>query len=296
VLLNQQENRAMLQEVNQNPLDITLENFQHVILEESKAKIVMIQFWAPWSEPCTELTPLLQRIASEYQNDLLYARVNCDEQQEIAGQFGVRGLPTVILVKDGQPLDGFAGPQEENQIREMLDKHLPKAEDALLNSALELVEQGNYHEAFNFAKQAFELNNERPDIRLMMADCYVEVGQAELAKKLLSQVKLADQDAKYHAIQGKIELAEQAADSPEIQQLQTELDADPENMDIKVKLAVQLHQAHRNEEALILLISVLRKDLGFGDAKKITLDMINALPDGDPLKSQYRRKIYSLLY
>ena len=286
----------MLPEVNAVPLNITIENFQQVILEESKSKVVMIQFWAPWSEPCQVLAPLLESVAAEYPNDLLLARVNCDEQQEIAGQFGVRGLPTVIMVRDGQPLDGFAGPQEEHQIREMLDKHLPKAEDALLQSAAQLVEQGNYHEAFNFAKQAFEVNSERADIRLMMADCYVEVGQAELAKKLLAQVKLADQDAKYHSIIGKIELAEQAADSPEIQQLQAELNADPDNMELKVKLAVQLHQAHRTEEALMLLIAVLRKELGFADAKKITLDMINALPDGDPLKSQYRRKIYSLLY
>ncbi|MFT7261353.1 MAG: putative thioredoxin [Glaciecola sp.] len=286
----------MLPEVNVNQIDVTLENFQHVILEESKSKVVMIQFWAPWSEPCAELAPVLQHMAAEYQHDLLYARVNCDEQQEIAGQFGVKGLPTVILVKDGQPLDGFAGPQEENKIREMLDKHLPKAEDGLLQSAMELVLQGNYHDAFSFAKQAFELNNARADIRLMMADCYVEVGQAELAKKLVEQVKLVDQDGKYHAILGKIELSEQAADSPEIQQLQTDLEADPENMELKVKLAVQLHQGHRTEEALLLLLSVLRQELGFGDAKKITLDVINALPDGDPLKSQYRRKIYSLLY
>ncbi|MFT6330401.1 MAG: putative thioredoxin [Bermanella sp.] len=286
----------MLPEVNANQIDITLENFQHVILEESKTKVVMIQFWAPWSEPCTELAPVLQCIAAEYQRDLLFARVNCDEQQEIAGQFGVKGLPTVILVKDGQPLDGFAGPQEEKQIREMLDKHLPKEEDGLLQSAMELVLQGNYHDAFSFAKQALELNSERADIRLMMADCYVEVGQVELAKKLVEQVKLVDQDGQYQAIVGKIQLAEQAADSPEIQQLQTELEADPQSMELKVSLSVQLHQGHRTEEALMLLLSVLRQELGFGDAKKITLDMINALPDGDPLKSQYRRKIYSLLY
>jgi putative thioredoxin len=239
---------------------------------------------------------VLQRIAAEYQRDLLFARVNCDEQQEIAGQFGVKGLPTVILVKDGQPLDGFAGPQEEKQIREMLDKHLPKEEDGLLQSAMELVLQGNYHDAFSFAKQALELSSERADIRLMMADCYVEVGQVELAKKLVDQVKLVDQDGQYQAIVGKIQLAEQAADSPEIQQLQTELEADPQNMELKVSLAVQLHRGHRTEEALMLLLSVLRQELGFGDAKKVTLDMINALPDGDPLKSQYRRKIYSLLY
>jgi putative thioredoxin len=286
----------MLPEVNANQIDITIENFQDVILEQSKSKIVMIQFWAAWSEPCAELAPLLQSIASEYRNDLLYARVNCDEQQEIASQFGVQGLPTVILVKDGQPLDGFAGPQKEPQVREMLEKHLPKAEDGLLQSALGLIDQGNYHDAFNFAKQAFELNNQNIDIRLTMADCYVEVGQAAMAKQLLEPVTLVDQDAKYHSIIGKIELAEQAADSPEIKQLQSDLDADPENMELKVKLAIQLHQAHRNDEALALLLSVLQKELGFGDARKITLDVINALPDGDPLKSKYRRRMYSLLY
>ena len=277
-------------------LDITLENFQQVILEDSKTKIVMVQFWAPWSEPCTELSPILQGIASEYSENLLYARVNCDEQQEIAGQFGVRGLPTVILVKEGQPIDGFAGPQTEPQVREVIEKHLPKTEDLHLASAQQLILEGNYHGAFAFAKQAFEANSERVDIRLVMADCYVEVGQTELAKKLLTAITLVDQDAHYQAIVGKVELAEQASESPELKQLQAELEADPENLEIKVSLSVQLHQAHKTDEALELLLSVLKKELGFGDAKKITLDIINALPDGEPLKSQYRRKIYSLLY
>ncbi|MBF7074003.1 co-chaperone YbbN [Glaciecola sp. MH2013] len=286
----------MLASANNSPLDITLENFQQVILEESKSKIVMVQFWAPWSEPCTELTPVLQAIASEYTESLLYTRVNCDEQQEIAGQFGVRGLPTVILVKDSQPIDGFAGPQSEQQIRDVLEKHLPKAEDGFLNEALQCIQNGDYHSAFSFAKQAFEANNERVDIRLVLADCYVEVGQSALAKKLLEPITLVDQDAQYNIIVGKIELAEQASESPELKQLQADLEADPENLDIKVKLAVQLHQAHKTAEALELLLSVLKKDLSFGDARKITLDIINALPDGEPLKSQYRRKIYSLLY
>jgi putative thioredoxin len=96
-----------------------------------------------------------------------------------------------------------------------------------------------------------------------MADCYVEVGQTELAKKLLAAITLVDQDAHYHAIAGKVELAEQASESPELKQLQAELEADPENLEIKVSLSVQLHQAHKTDEAL---------------------------------KSQYRRKIYSLLY
>jgi putative thioredoxin len=279
-----------------NSINITLENFQQVVLDGSQTKFVMIQFWADWSEPCTELTPLLAGLAAEYKNDLLLARVNCDQQQEIVGQFGVRSLPTVILVKDGQPIDGFAGMQDEKAIRELLEKHLPKAEDDLFIQAMALVNEGNYQQAFSLAKQAYDLNSANLDIKYLLTDCYIELGHIKLAKELLSSIGLVDQDGRYNSLQGKIELAEQAADSPEIQTLQQALAADPDNMELKITLAVQLHQVHRSEEALALLLSVLLKDLNFGDAKKTTLDMINALADGDPLKSQYRRKIYSLLY
>lgn len=279
-----------------NIVNITLENFQQVILDTSKEKFVMVQFWADWSEPCTELTPVLAKLAKEYANDLVLARVNCDEQQEIVGQFGVRSLPTVMLVKDGQPIDGFAGVQPEQQIRELLDKHLPKAEDELFHQAMQFVSAGDYTQAFTLAKQAYDLNSDNVDIKFLLIDCYIELGQVNQAKELLAGIGLVDQDGRYQSLQGKIELAEQAADSPEIQTLQQALAQDPDNMELKVTLAVQLHQVRRSEEALELLFSVLNKDLNFAEAKKTTLEMINALADGDPLKSKYRRKIYSLLY
>lgn len=280
----------------ENIVNITLENFQQVILQESQHKIVMVDFWADWCEPCKDLMPILEKLAAEYSEHLLLAKVNCDEQQEIAAQFGVRSLPTVMLVKDGQPIDGFAGAQTEGHIREMLDKHLPKPEDALFAQAQELVAQGDYQQAFLPAKQAFEHNAQRIDIRFLLADCCIESGNLAQAKELLEHVGLADQDNQYHTLLGKIQLAEQAAESPEIQALQQQLQQDPDNFQLRVDLAVQLHQANQHEEALQLLFSVISTDLNFADARKVTLDMLNALPDGDPLKSKYRRKIYSLLY
>jgi putative thioredoxin len=130
----------------------------------------------------------------------------------------------------------------------------------------------------------------------LLADCQVELGQIKVAKALLETIGLVDQDGLYNSILGKIELAEQAAESPEIKALQAQLADEPESLEVKTNLAVQLHQANQTEEALELIMSVLVKDLNFGEAKKLTLDMINALPDGEPLKSKYRRKIYSLLY
>lgn len=279
-----------------NSVNITLENFQQVMLQESQHKVVMVEFWAEGYEPSQQFAPLLANVASRYGQHLIHARVDIQAQPEITQQFGVRGLPTVILVKEGQPVDGFAGPQTEAQIIELLNKHLPKAEDELLQQAQELLSHGDYQQAYTLAKQAHDIDSKRADIKLLLADCQVELGQVKQAKALLASVGLVDQDALYKSILGKIELAEQAAESPEIIALQQELAADPDNLELKMKLAVQLHQANQTEEALELALAVLLKDLNFGEAKKLTLDMINALPDGDPLKSKYRRKIYSLLY
>lgn len=279
-----------------NIVELTIENFQHIVLEQSQQKLVMVDFWADNSEPCKELMPILQRIATEHSNNLILATVNCETQQEIVGQFGVRSLPTVMLIREGQPIDGFAGVQSEEQIREMLAKHLPAAELEFIQQGSEFIAQGDYVSAFPLIKQAFEINPENIDAKFMMIDCQIEQGSTEAAKQLLSTIGLVDQDGRYSALLGKIELAKQAAESPEIKALQAELADSPDDMNIKVKLSVQLQQASQYEDALNLLYSVLVDDLNFGDAKKLFLDMVNALPDGEPLKSQFRRKIYSLLY
>tara|TARA_R110000744_G_scaffold69494_4_gene140994 strand:- start:2196 stop:3041 length:846 start_codon:yes stop_codon:yes gene_type:complete len=280
----------------QNSVDITIENFQQVILQESATKLVMVEFWAQGYEPSEQLAPVLQAIASKQGENLLHARVDCQAQPDITAQFGVQNLPTVMLIKDGQPVDGFAGVESEANVQAMLDKHLPKPQDELFAQATAMAEQANYQEAFTLVKQAFDLDPNRADIKLLLADCQVEVGQVNQAKEILATIGLVDQDGYYRAILGKIELAEQAAESPEIIALQQALESDPDNLDLKVKLAVQLRQANQIEEALGLMHSVLLKDLNFEDAKKLMLDMINALPDGEPLKSEYRRKVYSLLY
>ena len=279
-----------------NSVDISIENFQQVILQESANKLVMVEFWAQGYEPSEQLAPVLQTIASKQGENLLHARVDCQAQPDITAQFGVQNLPTVMLIKDGQPVDGFAGVESEANIQAMLDKHLPKPEDELFAQATAMAEQANYQEAFTLVKQAFDLDPNRADIKLLLADCQVEVGQVNQAKELLATIGLGDQDGYYRAILGKIELAEQAAESPEIIALQQALENDPDNLALKVKLAVQMRQANQLEEALSLMHSVLLKDINFEDAKKLMLDMINALPDGEPLKSQYRRKVYSLLY
>ncbi len=282
--------------MSNNIIPLTVENFSEIIGDQSQQKLIAVVFWASQEPSSVELKNAVESLAVSYENHLIAAMVNVEEQPQITAQFGVRGLPTIILVKEGQPVDGAAGPMENAQVTELLQKHLPKPEDELIVRAAELVSEGDYQQAYTPAKQAFDLAPERIDARFLLADCSVESGQIEAAKTLLADVKLADQDAQYQTLLGKIDLAEKAAESPEIIELQQKLDADPSNLDLKINLAIQLQQAHKTEQALELLYQVVQKDLNYADAKKTMLEMVNALPDGDPLKSQYRRKIYSLLY
>lgn len=286
----------MEQLASTNIVHMTPENFQDIIMEESKHRLVMVDFWADWCEPCKTLMPILEKIAAEYPNDLLLAKVDCEEQQQISMQFGVRNLPTVILVKDGQPVDGFAGAQPEGQIRELLEKHLPNIEDGLLAQAGEFIAEGNYEEAFPILKAAYEGAPERIDIKFALIDTNLELGRLDQARELLESILLADQDSTYHTLIGKLELAEKASQSPEILALEEAAQKSPDDLQIKVDLAVQYQQNNRQEEALALLFKVVQRDMNFGEAKKLLLDTINALPEGDSLAGKYRRKLYSLLY
>ena len=277
-------------------VDITVENFQQVIVEASQEKLVLIDFWADWCEPCKDLMPILEKLAGEYSQHVILAKVDCKAQQEVAAQFGIRSLPTVMVVQNGQPVDGFAGVQPEQQIREMLAKYLPNPEDDLLATAGKAIQQGDYATALPAAKEALELSPDNVNAKYMLIDCFIETGSIDVAKTLLEEIKLVDQDSRYKSLAGKIELAEQAADTPEIRQLTAAVQENPDDLQLKVDLAVQLQQANKAQDALELLYGVLKKELGFGDARKLMMDMMNALPDGDPLKSEYRRKVYSLLY
>jgi putative thioredoxin len=281
--------------VSANIKPVTIENVRE-LLEQSFAQPVLFYFYSERSPACLNLGPVLQRVAQSYPDALTLAVVDCDQEQQLAAHFGVRSVPTVLFIKEGQPVDGFAGEEPEQAILQRLSAFLPKPEDMLLQQAMPLLEQQNWTEAYPLLKQANELAVERVDIRLQLALVQVELGQLEAAEKALSTVLMADQDALYHSVKARLELAQQAADSPEVKALEQALATDPDNKELQQQLAVQYHQVQRSAEALALLFEILKQDLNFGEAKKLYLDMLATLPKGEPLASSYRRKLYSLLY
>lgn len=125
--------------------DVTTATFDQAVIENSFHKPVLVDFWAEWCAPCKALMPLLAQIAESYQGELLLAKVDCEAEQDVVARFGIRSLPTVVLFKDGQPVDGFAGAKPESEIRALLEPHVqmpPPAEADPLEQAQALFAEG----------------------------------------------------------------------------------------------------------------------------------------------------------
>jgi putative thioredoxin len=203
-----------------------------------------------------------------------------------------------MVIKDGQPVDGFAGAQPETQVRQMLEKYLPKPWDGLLEQAQVAMEAGDFTAALPLLRQAWEDSNHRHDITLAYVQALLECLRLDEAETVLAGVRLADQDAGYEQLRALLEIKREAAKSPEIEALEQRLADAPDDLDVRQQLAVQYSNAGQFKEAMDYLVEILQRDLQHGDGatRKLLLDTIASLGKGDPLAAQYQRKLYSLLY
>lgn len=281
----------------QNIINLSEANL-HQILEQSMTVPVLFYFWSDRSQHCQQLTPVLEKLANQYQGQFILAKVDCDNEQAIAAQFGLRAIPTVYLFSQGQPVDGFQGPQPEEAIRALLDKVLPREEELKAQEAMALMQEGKHLEALPLLKEAWQMSNQASEIGLLLAQAQIALNRSEDAEAVLKTIPLQDQDTRYQGLVAQIDLLKQAADTPEIQQLQQQVEQHPDEAQLASQLALQLHQVGRNEEALELLFEHLKKDLSAADgqARKMFQEILAALGTGDALASKYRRQLYSLLY
>ena len=279
-------------------VDIDENNASQLLIEESHNRLVVVDFWAEWCEPCKTLMPILEKIAAEYEGAFLLAKVNADDQQMIAQQFGVRSLPTVMLILEGKPVDGFAGAQSESVVRQLLEKHLPPPWEGLLLEARSVAETGDSAKAISLYRQVWETSGQAIEVGIEYAQILVDCMRLDDAEKVLETVPKIDQDASYDQVFAQIKIKREASRSPELEALEQDLQKDPQDNEVRVKLAVQYTGVGQYREALELLMAILEKDINHDDGatKKILLDTITSLGKADPLAAEFQRKLFSLLY
>lgn len=281
--------------------DVTGANFEQLVLENSFHKPVLVDFWAEWCAPCKALMPLLAKITEEYQGELLLAKVNCDIEQEVVARFGVRSLPTVVLFKDGQPVDGFAGAQPESAIRALLSPHvqLPPAPEAdQLEAAQALFTEGHIGEAENLLKQVLTEDNENAAALILYARCLAERGELGEAETVLGAVKGDEHKQALAAARAQLTFLRQANDLPEVADLKSRLAQNAEDDEAAYQLAIQQLARQQYETALDALLKLFVRNRNYADGlpHKTLLQVFDLLGNDHPLVTTYRRKLYQAIY
>lgn len=278
-------------------VEVNQHNFREMF-ERSVETPILFYFWAPMNQESVQLIPELQSVAQQHSGAFTLALLNCQQEQQVAAQFGVQALPTIALFINGQAVDGLAGAQTIETVNTMLSKHLPSHDEVALQQALTLIEQTQHSQALPLLLSLPDDMKAKAEVKLALADVFLETQQYEAAETELEHIPLEYQDGYYKGLIAKLELHKQAADSPEIQSLEEIFSAEPNNAHIASELALQYHQVNRNEEALELLWSFLQSDLNCldGGLKKVFMDILSALGQGNSVANLYRRKLYSLLY
>jgi putative thioredoxin len=279
-------------------IDVTVDNFTNVV-ERSMQLPVLVDFWATWCEPCKALLPVVEKLATEYQGKFLLAKVNIDEQQALANQFGVRSVPTVKLIRDGRIVDEFSGALPESQVRAFLDKHMAQPADRFLAAAEQAWENGDTVQAETLLHQAMSEIPEDHRARLMLAELRAVTGQTDEAAQLLAMLP-ADLalSPQAEALRARLTFASAAAGAPEIEVLQQALTANPKDSHARHQLAARLVLMGDFEAALEQLLDLVRQDRAYGEdaGRKGMLQVFELLGGKGELVSRYRRLMFTAMH
>lgn len=279
--------------------DATMENFQQQVMDASSETPILVDVWADWCAPCKQLMPILEKLANEYQGQFRVAKVNADEQQQLTASLGVRSLPTVILVKDGQAVDGFNGALPEGEVRKILDKHVEAPAEDPYETAHKRWEQGDVEGALAILTEMNQKDPENLKVLIDIAQLKAELGDVDTAEQVLESLppeeKLQPQAKQLAA---RIKFIRQAGQLPPVAELEHTLADDPKNPEALHQLALQHVLKEENAEAMALLIRLMQADATYKDgvAKTTLVELFDKLGNSNPDVRTYRRKLYTLMH
>ena len=270
--------------------DATTSSFGKDVIEASRDALVLVDFWAAWCGPCKQLTPLLETVVRSYGGKVRLVKINVDEHPAIAGQLRIQSLPTVYAFRDGQPLDGFMGAQQESGVREFIDRLLGPDAQAETEHAIAAAEQafeaGDLQTAAEIYASLLQADGQNPDALAGLAKCYLKSNDVERAKQTLALVPPDKADTPSVAsIRATLELAERAPQgTAETGHLEARISANPADHEARIELAVVFAAAGNKERAVDELVESFRRDRAWNDeaARKQLVQFFEAWGPKDP--------------
>lgn len=281
--------------------DATTATFMKDVIEASIEAPVIVDFWAPNSAACAQLTPALEAAVTAANGAVRLVKINLEENRDLAAQFQVQSIPTVYAIKNGQPVDAFAGVMPEAEIKQFI-KGLTGDNDKLnetLELAAEKLSQNDAQGAAELYAGILQQDPQHPEALGGLIKCYIEAGELETARETIDM--LEDELQAHSAIASAataLDLAEKAGDTGNIEELKLALEADPADHTTRFELALANNARNRRDDAVEALISILQKDMQWNDgaARSQLLEFFEAWGAKDPATIAGRRKLASLLF
>jgi putative thioredoxin len=276
-----------------------MQNFQNLVLENSINKPVLVDFWADWCQPCQTIMPMLAKLAEEYAGKFELAKVNADDEQELAAHFGIKSLPTMKLFFKGQLVDERMGVVPESDIREMLDKHIVSESDQFMQTAMMAYQQGQTEQALEMLNHALANDPDNAELKITIAQMVHAQGDDESAVTLLDS--LDDDGRKLDSaikLRAEINLAAQLADLPDLSEIEQRLSQNPADLEALLQKSRHLVARGEYDDAMECLLTIMRNDRSFEDDAGRTglLEIFDMLGGEHPSVQKYRRKLFTLLH
>ncbi|MEW6257066.1 MAG: thioredoxin [Pseudomonadota bacterium] len=303
MLLNQGEANRGAAGASADIIDTTTQTFMADVIEESRRRPVLVDFWAPWCGPCKTLGPVIEKAVTATKGKVKLAKMNIDEHPAIAGRLGIQSIPAVYAFVNGQPVDGFMGALPESQVTAFIERLTGGAADADLAQVLAAGEQALSEGDAPGAAEIFAhvLAQEPENLKALggLVRAQVLGGALEQAKATLAMTPAGkENDAAIAAARAALELAEQAASLGDIAPLEAAVAKDPSDFQSRFDLALAYNARNKRDLALQHLLDIVRRDRTWNEdgARKQVLQLFEAWGPTDPHTVAGRKKLSTILF
>ena len=286
--------------------EVSEATFMQDVVEASKERPVIVDFWAPWCGPCKTLGPQLEEAVKAANGAVTMAKVNVDENQAIAGQMQVQSIPSVFAFANGQPVDGFQGAVSASEIKAFVDRvvatnggEVESGLDSAVASAEQMIDDGDFEAAIETFSAILEEDANNIKSYIGLIKCHIAVGDLDQAEAILNGTPLEiSQSPEIEPVHAQIELAKQARDAGPINELALRIEKNPDDNDASFKLAQALYGAGQVEDAVDQLLELFKRDREWnnGAAKAQLFIIFEALEPNNAIVLNGRRKLSSLIF